>query len=98
MGDGEVSNSFRERLERDMDSMQASLKQTNEVNKPPSPQESDGGNRDEGKNYRLGKIVDGVVSLGTAIINKWGGPSSKNNSSSTPAPITSIDELIETVD
>lgn len=34
MGDGEVSNGFRERLERDVDGLQATLKQTNEKNKP----------------------------------------------------------------
>lgn len=65
MGDAEASNSFRERLERDMDSMQASLKQKNEANKPPPPpqQHSSGGKTD-----RFGKIVDAVVSLGSAFI------------------------------
>lgn len=34
MGDGEVSNTFRERLERNIDDLQAALKQANEKNKP----------------------------------------------------------------
>lgn len=53
MGDGEVSNSYRERLERDMDSMQASLKQTNEANKPPPKKSSN--------DFLLGKIIETIV-------------------------------------
>lgn len=34
MGEGEIFNPFRERLEREIDSLQAALKQTNEANKP----------------------------------------------------------------
>lgn len=34
MGGGETSNGFRERLERDIDGLQAMLKQANERNKP----------------------------------------------------------------
>lgn len=34
MGDGDISNSFRERLEREIDGSQAALKQANEANKP----------------------------------------------------------------
>lgn len=37
MGDVTITNSFRERLEREMDGMQASLQQINEANKPPPP-------------------------------------------------------------
>lgn len=37
MGDGEVSNGFRERLERDIDDLQTTLKQANERNKPLPP-------------------------------------------------------------
>lgn len=37
MGDGDASNSFRERLERELDELQFSLKQRNEANKPPPP-------------------------------------------------------------
>lgn len=34
MGEGEIFNPFRERLNREIDSLHAALKQTNEVNKP----------------------------------------------------------------
>lgn len=34
MGDGDISNSFREKLERDIDGLQVTLKQANEKNKP----------------------------------------------------------------
>lgn len=37
MGDASISNSFRESLERNLDSLQISLKQRNEANKPPPP-------------------------------------------------------------
>lgn len=37
MGDGEISNSFRERLERDLDNSQVLMKARNESNKPPEP-------------------------------------------------------------
>lgn len=49
MGDVEISNAFRERLERDLDGLQASLKQLNEANKPPPPppRTDDGRNRVE---------------------------------------------------
>lgn len=37
MGDDQLSNNHRIKLERDMDLMQSKLKQTNEANKPPPP-------------------------------------------------------------
>lgn len=37
MGDDQLSNNIRIKLERDMDMMQAKLKQRNEANKPPPP-------------------------------------------------------------
>lgn len=37
MGDDQLSNDIRIQLEREMDRMQSSLKQTNEANKPPPP-------------------------------------------------------------
>lgn len=37
MGDDQLSNSIRIKLEREMDLMQSKLKQTNEANKPPPP-------------------------------------------------------------
>lgn len=66
MGDGDLSNSFRERLERDMDSMQASLQQRNEANKPPPPAPESS----ESDDHIFGKIVDGIVQVATALINK----------------------------
>lgn len=48
MGDVQISNVFRERLEREMDGLQASLQQTNEANKPPPPRhDGDGRNKVE---------------------------------------------------
>lgn len=46
MGDDQLSNNIRIKLERDMDLMQSKLKQTNEANKPPPPppEESSGNN------------------------------------------------------
>lgn len=59
MGDGDISNSFREKLERDMDNMQASLKQKNEANKPPAPK----------KKRRRGwkRVVGAVVSVASQV-------------------------------
>lgn len=37
MGDDQLSNDIRIKLERGMDMMQSKLKQTNEANKPPPP-------------------------------------------------------------
>lgn len=37
MGDEFVTIAVREKLERDLDQLQAALKQTNEANKPPPP-------------------------------------------------------------
>lgn len=37
MGDDELSNGFREKLERELDELQPSLKRENEANKPPPP-------------------------------------------------------------
>ena len=73
-GDGDVSNSYRERLERDIDSMQASLKQANEANKPPPPPppKESGGSND---NLILG-ILGHVKDVGLALINR--GSSDKN--------------------
>lgn len=59
MGDGEVSNGFRERLERDVDGLQATLKQTNEKNKPVD-QKGDGTN--------------GLPIIGAAVGASLGGP------------------------
>lgn len=48
MGNVDVTNAFRERLEREIDGLQAPLKQTNEANKPPPPPpKKDGRNRVE---------------------------------------------------
>lgn len=40
MGDGSVTNGFREKLERDLSSLEGGLKHTNNLNKPP-PEEPD---------------------------------------------------------
>lgn len=37
MGDGLISNGFREKLERDLDNLQSGLKRKNESNKPTTP-------------------------------------------------------------
>lgn len=48
MGNVEIWNAFRERLERELDGLQAVLKQANEANKPPPiPNQGDNRNRVE---------------------------------------------------
>lgn len=42
MGDGHISNSVRERLERDLDNLQSSLKSRNESHKPVEAKIPDG--------------------------------------------------------
>lgn len=37
MGDDGLSDGFREKLERELDELQLSLKRRNEANKPPTP-------------------------------------------------------------
>ncbi|XP_055319310.1 atlastin-like [Sitodiplosis mosellana] len=62
IGGGEISNVFRERLERDVDSLQGTLKQANERNKPterPVQHEERGGFSD------VEKIIGGIVAIGT---------------------------------
>lgn len=65
MGDGEVANSFRERLERDIDSMQASLKQSNEANKPPPPPPPQ---QSSNHDSVWEKLIDAAATLGAAAI------------------------------
>lgn len=59
MGDGDVSNNSREKLERDLDIMQASLKQTNEKNKPPPPKKK--------KKHGFGRVLGAVVNVATNV-------------------------------
>lgn len=64
MGSGEFSNGFRERLERNLDSLQSTLQQTNERNRPqpiqPQPSVSN--------HMEIGAVAGGAI--GAAI----GGP------------------------
>lgn len=64
MGDDQQSNSFRIILERDLDNMQAELKQVNEVNKPPPPPPP---SRDDDNSLGLA-IVNGIVQVASAAI------------------------------
>lgn len=63
MGSGEVSNGYRERLERNLDSLQSMLQKTNERNKPQPIQP-----RPRGNHAAHGSVAGGAI--GGAI----GGP------------------------
>lgn len=73
MGDGDVANGYRERLERDIDGLQTSLKQANEKNKPP-PQITHNPDSSNDNNV-IGAIVGGAVGgpVGAAIGGVIGG-------------------------
>lgn len=68
MGDGDISNGVREKLERELDELQASLKQRNEANKPPPPPppQEQGGRPKRDKN--------GMIIAGAQIGGSVGGP------------------------
>lgn len=58
MGDGEISNGIREKLEREIDGLQAALKQANEANKPPPPKKKKNG---------FGSFLNAVVGVAANI-------------------------------
>lgn len=64
MGDGDISNGFREKLERDLDNMQAALKQRNEANKPPPPKKK----KRKGWRKYVGKVVEVAAQVASAAI------------------------------
>lgn len=63
MGDDEITNGIREKLERELDSMQAEMKQTNEANKP---EEND---KDEDAKFLA--VMDFATKVATAGINAY---------------------------
>lgn len=66
MGNGDISNSLREKLERDMDNMQTALKQRNEANKPPPPKPK----KKKGWKRVVGAVVSAATNVaGAAIIS-----------------------------
>lgn len=73
IGDGDVSNGYRERLEREIDGLQATLKQANDRNKPPPQVTQDSGSSND--NNVIGAIVGGAVGgpVGAAIGGVLGG-------------------------
>lgn len=81
IGDGEVSNTFRERLERELDDLQFSLKQRNEVNKPPEPEPEPAQIKHKKKKNKIGLfIAQGLVSLINGFSGASGGGSSTQDS------------------
>ncbi|XP_055309313.1 atlastin-like [Sitodiplosis mosellana] len=64
MGDGDISNVFREKLERDLDNMQAALKQRNEANKPPPPPKK----KRKGWKKVVGAVVNAAAHVAGAAI------------------------------
>lgn len=64
MGDDEITNHVREKLERDLDSMQAEMKQVNEANKPEEKPDKD-------DDARFLAVMDFATKVATAGINAY---------------------------
>lgn len=70
MGDGQISNGVREKLERDLDQLQASLKQTNEANKPPPPPPPPPSQKD---NSRFNSVLDFAAKVIPVFVGAFSG-------------------------
>lgn len=64
MGDNEITNSIREKLERELDSMQAGMKQINEGNKPEDRPPKD-------EDARFMAVMELVSQIATAGISAY---------------------------
>lgn len=71
MGDGQITNGIREKLERDLDQLQTTLKQANEANKPPPPPPPPPPSQKD--NSKLNSILDFAAKVIPVFVTAYSG-------------------------